>query len=74
MRGKTKGNMQVKSHSDFIDYWAGYIKTQPRSVWKPQLDEFIDSQLGIANRFWRNLEKRKGRKAMEKVIEHVFNL
>lgn len=74
MKAPKKAIMKVpiKSHSDFVDFWADYVRTHPRSVWKPQLDSFIDSQIEIANRFWRRLEKEKGREEKDRLLRMAF--
>jgi hypothetical protein len=40
-----------------IEIWAKFVKTHKREEWKPQLKDLIDSQIIIANRFYKNLEK-----------------
>ena len=47
--------------------WAEFVRTHDRSVWKPSLKEFIDSQIIIGNRFYKRLEKTPNGK--EKIIE-----
>jgi hypothetical protein len=47
---------------DEVEAWANYIKTHKREEWKPQLKDLIDSQIIIANRFYKRLEKMPGGK------------
>lgn len=51
-----------KKEFDEVEEWANYVKTHPRSVWKKQQKALIDSQIIIANRFYKRLEKTPGGK------------
>jgi len=46
--------MRDKSHLEQVEKWAEYVKNNPNS-WKKQHREFIDSQIIIANRFYKKL-------------------
>jgi len=62
--------MRDKTHSEFIERWAEFIKSKPQSEWRPKFNEFIDAQFEIAKRFRENMEKtEEGRKALDRVIE-----
>ena len=52
--------MKDKTHNEFNERWAHYIKTNPREVWYPQLQSVLDSQIIIANRFYTQLAEEKG--------------
>ncbi len=49
--------MRDKSHMEQVDRWALYVKTHPRSDWIKQIKPFIDSQIIMANRFYKRLAK-----------------
>ena len=49
-----------KTHEEFIDRWAKFVRENPRHVWHPQFKDFQDSLIIMANRFYTNLAKEKG--------------
>ncbi|MFH1073011.1 MAG: hypothetical protein V1743_06295 [Nanoarchaeota archaeon] len=53
--------MRDKTHAEFIERWAAYVCTHPRSDWYPQFKDFMDSQVIMANKFYKRLEKVKGK-------------
>ena len=57
--------MRDKTHDEFIVMWADYVRTHPRSDWKPQHTAFINSQIEMANAFYERLAKTPG--GMEKI-------
>jgi len=57
--------MRDKTHGEFIEMWANFVKTHPRSEWKPQVSGLADSQIRMANAFYERLAKTPG--GMEKV-------
>ncbi len=52
--------MKIKSREDFVEFWARYVRDNPRGVWKPQVKALVDSQIIMANRFYKRLAKTKG--------------
>ena len=52
--------MRDKSHIDQVEKWAIYVKKHPRSVWIKEIKPFIDSQIIMANRFYRKLASEEG--------------
>lgn len=48
-----------KTHDEFIERWANYVKSQPRKVWKKQLNAFIDAQYQKSEEFYKRLNKNK---------------
>lgn len=48
-----------KTHDEFIEKWANYVKNQPRKVWKKQLNEFIDAQYQKSEEFYKRLKKKR---------------
>ncbi|MFA5745417.1 MAG: hypothetical protein WCX82_02170 [archaeon] len=48
-----------KTHDEFIEKWANYVKSQPRKVWKKQLNQFIDAQYQKSKEFYKRLNKKK---------------
>ena len=62
--------MRNKTHIEFIERWAEFIKDKPQEEWRPKFNEFIDSQFEMAKRFRENMEKtEEGREALRNVIE-----
>jgi hypothetical protein len=62
--------MRDKSHADFIERWAGLVKSRPQKEWRPQFNDFIDAQFDMSQRFRENMEKtREGKKALKRVVE-----
>jgi len=62
--------MRNKTHSEFIERWANFIKDKPHEEWRPKFNEFIDAQFDMAKRFRENLEKtEEGREILKREIE-----
>ncbi|PKK81422.1 MAG: hypothetical protein CVT47_02500 [Thermoplasmata archaeon HGW-Thermoplasmata-2] len=59
------------THEQFIEAWAAFVKSNPRRIWKKQQKEIIDSQIIMANRFYRRLSKTKG--GLEKIKQIMEN-
>lgn len=56
--------MRDKSHSEQIERWAAYVKTNPNE-WKSKVKPLIDSQIIMAKRFYKELLKTpEGRKKL----------
>lgn len=51
--------MRDPTHDEQILRWANFVKNNP-TKWKSKIREFIDSQIIISNRFYRNLLKTEG--------------
>jgi len=61
--------MRDQSHLEQIDRWAEYVKTHPNE-WKIKLKPFIDSQIIIAQRFYKNLNKtKKGQDILKRIVD-----
>ena len=57
-----------KSHMEQVERWAEFVRDNPISKWKPAINDLIDSQYEIAQRFYKNLEKtEKGREIFERL-------
>lgn len=62
--------MRDKSHIQQVERWADFIKDKPQDEWRQKLNEFIDAQFEMAERFRENLEKtEEGRETLKRVIE-----
>jgi hypothetical protein len=48
-----------KTHDEFIDDWVEYIKKTPTSVWKLELNKFIDAQYEKSREFYARFAKSK---------------
>ena len=62
---KIGNNMRDKTHMDFVEKWANYVKNN--SDWKKIHTEFIDSQFKMHEDFIKRLLKEKDGK--EKIIK-----
>jgi len=57
--------MRENSHKEQIEKWAEYVKNNP-DKWKKQLKPFLDAQIIIARRFYKNLaETKEGREKIK---------
>ena len=57
-----------KSHMEQVERWACFVRDNPKDKWKPAINDLIDSQYEIAQRFYKNLEKtEKGREVLERL-------
>lgn len=62
--------MRDKSHEEQIERWAEFVMKNPRSVWKPHLNRFINAQIEKANEFYAKLSKtEEGRRAIQRIRE-----
>ena len=59
--------MRDPSHKEQVERWAEYVKSNPDS-WKSKLKPFIDSQIIIAKRFYKNLAKTEEGKEILKQL------
>jgi len=50
--------MRDKTHSEQVERWAEFCRDNPQK-WKSELKPLIDSQIIIAERFYKNLESSK---------------
>jgi len=62
--------MRDKSHLEQIERWAKFCKNNPEK-WKSKLKPFLDSQILIARRFYKNLLKTSGGKEKIKRLREV---
>ncbi|MDD5649921.1 MAG: hypothetical protein PHF86_05790 [Candidatus Nanoarchaeia archaeon] len=62
--------MRDKTHDEFIERWANFVRENPRSVWKPYVNNFIDSQIIMANKFYSRLLKTKDGEAKLKLLRN----
>ena len=60
--------MRDKTHNEFIERWANFVKKNPREIWKPQIKNLVDSQIITANRFYSRLLKTKDGEAKLKLL------
>ena len=57
-----------KSHMEQVQRWAEFVKSNTRDKWKPAINDLINSQYEIAQRFYKNLEKtEKGRGILKRL-------
>lgn len=47
-----------KTHDEFIEKWAIYVKNNPQKTWKKQLNEFIDAQYKKSEEFYKRYNKK----------------
>ncbi|PIN93359.1 hypothetical protein COU54_03380 [Candidatus Pacearchaeota archaeon CG10_big_fil_rev_8_21_14_0_10_31_24] len=58
--------MRDSTHADQIERWAEYVRDNPET-WKAKLKPFLDAQIMIARRFYKNLAKTPQGK--EKILD-----
>ena len=59
--------MRDKTHTEHIERWARYVKENP-DTWKEKLKPFLDSQILIARRAYKELGKtEEGREKIERL-------
>lgn len=63
--------MRDKSHDEQIVRWAEFVRDNPISVWKPEVKKVVDSQIIMANRFYKRLAKTKGGKEKIKELRRI---
>lgn len=56
--------MRDKSHEEQVERWARFVKENP-DKWKIKLKEFLDAQIIMARKFYKNLEEKKGKEFVE---------
>jgi len=62
--------MREKTHLEQVERWAEHVKNNPES-WKKELKPFLDSQIIIARRFYKNLAQTpEGRKKI-RILRNV---
>ena len=52
--------MRDMTHSEQVTRWAEYVKKHPRSVWIKEVKPLIDSQIIMANNFYKRLAETEG--------------
>lgn len=62
--------MRDATHTDQIKRWAEYVRDNPYT-WKSKLKPFLDAQIIMAQRFYKNLAKTKqGREKIRELMNH----
>ena len=63
--------MRDKTHIEQVERWAEFVRNNPRKEWKPAVDEFINAQFEMAEKFHKNLEgTEEGRIILERIKEN----
>jgi hypothetical protein len=65
--------MRDKTHDDFIERWATYMKEHP-TEWKKHHTKFINGQVQMAWDFIERLSKQPGGKEKIREIYGITNL
>ncbi len=60
----------MKEKDDQVERWAKYVKSHPLE-WKKHMKPFLDSQISIANRFYKKLSKTKSGKKKIEVLKGI---
>ena len=58
-----------KSHDEQIERWAKFVRENP-SEWKKHLKPFLDSQIIMANRFYKKLSETEEGRAKIKILRN----
>ena len=62
--------MRDKSHAEFIERWAKYVKSVPREKWKAEQTVFINETYKKVFQFYERLSKtEKGREILRRLRE-----
>ena len=62
--------MRDKTHAEFIDRWAEYVKSAPRREWKQKINLFVNAQFEKSIEFYKRLEKsERGRVILKRMKE-----
>ncbi len=64
--------MRDKTHNDFIERWAKFVKENP-TKWQKEHTKFINSQFQMAYDFIERLKKTKNGKEKIKKIYKIGN-
>lgn len=57
-----------KTHMESVERWAEFVRTHPRSEWKPVIDAFINAVYEKSDEFYKRLEgSEEGRVALERL-------
>ncbi|MEK6940855.1 MAG: hypothetical protein AABW49_03070 [Nanoarchaeota archaeon] len=65
--------MRDHSHADQIKRWADYVRTHPQEDWIKHLKPLIDSQIIMANRFYKELAITTEGKEKVKKLRNIKN-
>lgn len=52
--------MRDKSHEEQVVRWAEFVRDHPIEVWKAEVKKIVDSQIIMANNFYKRLAGTKG--------------
>ena len=66
--------MRDKSHDEQVVRWAEFVKSHPISIWKPEVKKIVDSQIVMANNFYRRILKEKGGMAKIAKLRGIINI
>ena len=59
-----------KSHDEQIERWAVFVRDNP-GEWKSKIKPFIDAQIIMSRRFYKNLsETEEGKRKIELLIKN----
>jgi len=65
--------MRDKTHNEQIERWAKYVRENP-DKWKSKLKPFLDAQIIMARRFYKNLAKtEEGREKIKELMKQRIN-
>ena len=62
--------MRDKTHIEELERWARYVKGNP-GKWKSKLKPFLDSQIIMARRFYKNLGKTQEGKEKITILKNL---
>jgi division protein CdvB (Snf7/Vps24/ESCRT-III family) len=62
--------MRDKTHAEQVERWAEHVKNNQES-WKKELKPFLDSQIIIARRFYKELAKTQEGREKIKLLRRV---
>ncbi len=62
--------MREKTHLEQVERWAEHVRNNPES-WKKELKPFLDSQIIIARRFYKNLAQTPEGREKIRILRNV---
>jgi hypothetical protein len=66
--------MKDQTRMEHIEKWARFVRDNPRSVWKAELKQLIDSQIVMANRFYSMLGRMPGGKEKIRKLRELYRI
>ena len=60
----------MREKDDQVERWAKYVKSHP-TEWKRHMTPFLDSQINMANRFYKKLSRTKSGREKIMILKRI---